>query len=164
MPINFENAAISDAKLGIEDISKAYLGHQQIYPNGSIISALAFTESSVAYNVGATNFVVTGTEDAQYTLSGSTGATPPSGTQTIPSGGSNTHSVSISTQGTGTSSRYPRVDVTPVSSTTPTAFSPPTLQSYDTVLQGGGPAPSYNHTLTHSINGGSPAQGAQGNP
>jgi hypothetical protein len=164
MPINFENAAISDAKLGIEDISKAYLGHQQIYPNGSIISALAFTESSVAYNVGATNFVVTGTEDAQYTLSGSTGATPPSGIQTIPSGGSNTHSVSISTQGTGTSSRYPRVDVTPVSSTTPTAFSPPTLQSYDTVLQGGGPAPSYNHTLTHSISGGSPAQGAQGNP
>ena len=165
MPINFENAAISDAKLGIEDISKAYLGHQQIYPNGSVISALAFTESNVAYNVGSTPFVVTGTEDAQYTLSGSNGAsTPGFGTQTIPSGGSNTHSITISTQGTGTSSRYPRIDVTPVSATTPTTFSPPTLQSYDTVLQDGGPAPSYNHTLTHTVNGGIPMSSSYGMP
>ena len=164
MPINSENAAISDAKLGIEDISKAYLGHQQIYPNGSLISALAFTESSVGNTATSSNFVVTGTENAQYTLSGSTGATPPSGTQTIPSAGSNTHSVSISGQSTGAPIRYPRVDVTPVSSTTPTTFSPPTLQSYDTILQGAGPAPSYNHTLTHTVNGGSPGTGASSNP
>jgi len=149
MPAYNEHVAISDLKLGIVDVAKMYIGEIQIFPNEALITGLAFTDSSISNSSQTINFVVTGTEDAQYTLAGSSGATPPSGTQTIPAGGSNTHGVSISSQSTGAPIRYPRVDLTTVSTLTPTNLSPPTLQTYDTVQQAAGPAPSYTHTITY---------------
>lgn len=149
MPVYNQHNFISDLKLGIVDIAKLFIGEIQIYPNEALITGLAFTYNGVDNSSGYTPFVVTGTEDAQYTLSGSNGATPPSGTQTIPAGGSNTHSVYISSQSTGAPIRFPRVDVATVSTNTPTSFSPPSLQTYDTVQQAAGPAPSYTHTITY---------------
>jgi hypothetical protein len=153
MPVNFTNVAIADAKLGVVDISKAYIGHEQVYPNDAFISGLTFTVSSINNGAQSVNFTVTGTEGAQYTLTGSVGATAPSGTQTLPAGGSNTHSISIGAQSTGAAIRYPRVTVATVSSSTPTSFSPTNLQTYDTVEQAAGPAPSYNHTMNYSVTG-----------
>ena len=153
MPVNFTNVAIADAKLGVVDISKAYIGHEQVYPNDAFISGLTFTVSSINNGAQSVNFTVTGTEGAQYTLTGSVGATAPSGTQTLPAGGSNTHSISIGAQSTGAAIRYPRVTVATVSSSTPTSFSPANLQTYDTVEQAAGPAPSYYHTMNYSVTG-----------
>jgi len=155
MPVNFTNIAIADAKLGIVDISKAYIGHEQVYPNEAFISGLTFTVSSITNSSQNVNFTVTGSEGAEYTLTGSNGATAPSGTQTLPAGGSNTHSISISAQSTGAAIRYPRVTVATVSSNTPTSFSPANLQNYDTVQQAAGPAPSYTHTINYSVVSGS---------
>ena len=153
MPVNFTNVAIADAKLGVVDISKAYIGHEQVYPNDAFISGLTFTVSSINNGAQSVNFTVTGTEGAQYTLTGSVGATAPSGTQTLPAGGSNTHSISIGAQSTGAAIRYPRVTVATVSSSTPTSFSPTNLQTYDTEAQAAGPAPSYYHTMNYSVTG-----------
>lgn len=155
MPVNFTNIAIADAKLGVVDISKAYIGHEQVYPNEAFISGLTFTVSSITNSSQNVNFTVTGSEGAEYTLTGSDGATAPSGTQTLPAGGSNTHSISISAQSTGAAIRYPRVTVATVSSNTPTSFSPANLQNYDTVQQAAGPAPSYLHTINYSVVSGS---------
>ena len=155
MPVNFTNIAIADAKLGVVDISKGYIGHEQVYPNEAFISGLTFTVSSITNSSQNVNFTVTGSEGAQYTLTGSVGATAPSGTQTLPAGGSNTHSISISAQSTGAAIRYPRVTVATVSSSTPTSFSPANLQNYDTVEQAAGPAPSYLHTVNYSVVSGS---------
>ncbi len=155
MPVNFTNIAIADAKLGVVDISKAYIGHEQVYPNEAFISGLTFTVSSITNSSQNVNFTVTGSEGAEYTLTGSDGATAPSGTQTLPAGGSNTHSISISAQSTGAAIRYPRVTVATVSSNTPTSFSPANLQNYNTVQQAAGPAPSYLHTINYSVVSGS---------
>ena len=149
MPVYNQHNFISDLKLGIVDISKLFIGNTQIYPNESLISGLAFTESNISNSSQSTPFVVTGTEDAEYTLSGSVGATAPSGTHVIPASGSNSHNISISAQSTGASARYPRVDLSTVSSNTPTSLSPPSLQTYDTVLQAAGPAPTYTHTTNY---------------
>ena len=122
------------------------------------ITSLAFSDSSITNASQTINFVVTGTEGAQYTLTGATGATAPSGTHTIPAGGTNTHSITIAENGTGTSARSPRVTVATVSSITATVFSPVSLQVYDTVSQAAGPAgaaPEYYHTLNYSVSGGS---------
>jgi hypothetical protein len=153
MPVYNQHNFISDLKLGIVDVSKMFKGHVQVYPNQSLISGLAFTESSISNASQTTPFVVTGTEDAEYTLSGSSGATAPSGTHVIPASGSNSHNISVSAQGTGASARNPRVDLTTVSSNTPTALSPPSLQAYDTVSQAAGPPPAYTHSLSWSVSG-----------
>lgn len=155
MPVYNQHNFISDLKLGIVDISKLFIGDIQIYPNESLITGLAFTASSLSNSSHTTPFVVTGTEDAEYTLSGSSGATAPSGNYVIPAGGSNSHNISISAQSTGAGVRYPRVDVATVSSNTPTSFSPPSLQSYDTVYQAAGPPPAYTHSLSWSVSGAS---------
>ena len=114
------------------------------------ITSLAFSDSSITNASQTINFVVTGTEGAQYTLTGATGATAPSGTHTIPAGGTNTHSITIAENGTGTSARSPRVTVATVSSITATVFSPVSLQVYDTVSQAAGPAASVPKAATFS--------------
>ena len=122
------------------------------------ITSLAFSDSTITNASQTINFVVAGTVNGQYTLTGATGATAPSGTHTIPAGGTNTHSITISANGTGESARSPRVTVATVSSTTTTTFSPVSLQVYDTVSQAEGPAaaaPTYYHTLNYSVAGGS---------
>lgn len=160
MPINNENLPISDLKLGIVDIAKLYQGHIQVYPNETSITGLAFSTSSITNASQSVNFVVIGGDGAQYTLTVSPndgsigiGGQITTGTQTIPSGGSNTHSVSIASNGTGQSSRSMTVTVTPVSSSTPTVFFPANLQNYATITQAAGPAQAYNHTLNYSVSG-----------
>ena len=116
------------------------------------ITALTFVNTTVSNAGGTENFVVTGTPGATYTLagssgSGSDGATPPTGTQTIGPGGSNTHSVTISAQAAGASARNPAVTVTPTGST---SFLPSSLQSFDTISQAAGVAQTYTYALTPS--------------
>ena len=111
------------------------------------ITALTFVNTTVSNAGGTENFVVTGTPGATYTLAGSSGATPPTGTQTIGPSGSNTHSVTISAQAAGASARNPSVTVTPTGST---SFLPSSLQSNDTISQAAGVAQTYTYALTPS--------------
>ena len=121
---------------GSDDIY-AYFKDIEDTPTATITS-LAFSDSSITNASQTINFVVAGTVNGQYTLTGDTGATAPSGTHTIPAGGTNTHSITISANGTGASARSPKVTVATVSSTTTTTFSPVSLQVYDTVSQAAG--------------------------
>ena len=143
------------------DVIYAYFKDEAAEGEGAAsatITSLAFSDSTITNASQTINFVVAGTVNGQYTLTGATGATAPSGTHTIPAGGTNTHSITISANGTGESARSPRVTVATVSSTTTTTFSPVSLQAYDTVSQAEGPAaaaPTYYHTLNYSVAGGS---------
>lgn len=108
------------------------------------ITGLGFNNTSISNLGGIEVFEVTGIEGAQYTLTGSVGATALSGTHTIGSSGSNTHNITISAQGTGDSAREPRVDVTAGAAT---VFLPTNLQAFDTIQQAAGAAQTYTYTL-----------------
>jgi hypothetical protein len=71
MPSNIQHENISAAKLGIETISKGYIGHNEVYPNTREIQSAAYTNTSTLSNSGGTRlFRVTGAEGATYNLTG----------------------------------------------------------------------------------------------
>ena len=71
MPSNIENANISAIKLGTADVTKGYIGHQEVYPNTREIQSAAYTNTSTLSNSGGTRlFRVTGAEGATYNLTG----------------------------------------------------------------------------------------------
>jgi hypothetical protein len=113
------------------------------------ITGLGFNNTSISNLGGIEVFEVTGIEGAQYTLTGSVGATALSGTHTIGASGSNTHNITISAQGTGDPAREPRVDVTAGAAT---VFLPTNLQAFDTIQQAAGAAQTYH--LLVGVNGG----------
>lgn len=72
MPSNIEHENISAIKLGIVDMTKGYIGHNEVYPNSREIQSAAFTSTSTLSRSGGTRlFRVTGETGATYDLSGS---------------------------------------------------------------------------------------------
>ena len=71
MPSNIQHENISAAKLGIEAISKGYIGHNEVYPNTREIQSAAYTNTSALSNSGGTRlFRVTGDIGSTYNLTG----------------------------------------------------------------------------------------------
>ena len=146
MPSNIENANISAIKLGTVDMTKGYIGHEEVYPNTREIQSAAFTSTSTLANSGGTRiYRVTGDVGSQYTLSGSNGASSP-GVQTL-SASQADYSISIGgNTSCGASSRTPTMSITPSGSTV-LASGVSTTSSF---TQSAGP-PLINYTPTHSL-------------
>lgn len=113
MPSNIQHENISAAKLGIETISKGYIGHEEVYPNTREIQSAAFTSTSTLSNAGGTRlFRVTGDIGSTYSLTGY-GA----GSYTLLSSPYD-HSISVtSNNGCGDPSRTILTTLTPTGST-----------------------------------------------
>ena len=57
MPINIQTGPLSALKVGHENVSSSYIGHQQIFPNSTTIQSAEFTDiSTLGYNGGTRNF------------------------------------------------------------------------------------------------------------
>ena len=155
MPINLFNNPLASIKLGANDILKGYIGNSQIFPNDTEITAAAFTDANIANTGGNTPYVVSGEIGASFTLTGSTGATAPSGTQVI-STSPTTYQIAIADQSTtcGALARNSQVLITPQGNTTLASG----LSNTDTITQAAGPA-LVNNTgiaMTASITGSGP--------
>lgn len=146
MPSNIENANISAIKLGTVDMTKGYIGHEEVYPNTREIQSAAFTSTSTLANSGGTRtYRVTGDVGSQYTLSGSNGVSSP-GAQTL-SASPTDYSISIGgNTSCGASSRTPTMSITPSGSTT-LASGVSTTSSF---TQSAGPS-LINYTPTHTV-------------
>ena len=148
MPSNIENANISALKLGTVDVTKGYIGHQEVYPNAREISSAAFTDTSTFSNAGGTRtYRVAGAVGAQYTLTGSNGASSP-GAQTLSTSPTD-YSITIGANNTcGSPSRTPTMTI---------ATSAPTVlgsgvSSTSTFTQSGRAAgTNYTGTVTATI-------------
>ena len=155
MPINLFNDPLASIKLGADDILKGYIGNSQIFPNDTEITAAAFTNSTIANTGGNTPYVVSGEVGASFTLTGSNGATAPSGTQVI-STSPTTYQIAIADQSTtcGATSRNAQVVIVPQGNTILSGG----LNNTDTISQAAGPA-LINNTgiaMTASITGNGP--------
>jgi hypothetical protein len=136
MPINLFNNPLASIKLGASDILKGYIGNGQIFPNDTEITAAAFTNASIANTGGNTPYVVSGEIGASFILTGSAGATAPSGTQVI-SSSPTTYQIAIADQSTtcGALARNPQVLITPQGNTVLASG----LSNTDTITQAAGP-------------------------
>jgi len=155
MPINLFNDPLASIKLGADDILKGYIGNGQIFPNDTEITAAAFTDSNIANTGGNTPYVVSGDIGSSFTLTGSNGATAPSGTQVI-SVSPATYQIAIADQSTtcGATSRNAQVVIVPQGNTILSGG----LNNTDTITQAAGPA-LINNTgiaMTASITGNGP--------
>jgi len=147
MPINLFNNPLSSIKLGVSDILKGYIGNNQIFPNDTEITAAAFTDSNIANTGGNTPYVVSGEVGASFILTGSNGATAPSGTQVI-STSPTTYQIAIADQSTtcGATSRNAQVVIVPQGNTILSGG----LNNTDTITQAAGP-PNVSNTTTLSV-------------
>lgn len=118
------------------------------------LTSLSFTSSTIGSAGGTAFFTVSGIVGSTYTLAGTDGATAPSGTFTMGSSGSITHSITIGAQSSSAPARSPKVTVTPTGST---AFLPTNLQAFDTIAQVAGTTQTYNYSLTPSASIGNSA-------
>lgn len=136
MPINIQNANISAAKLGISNVSKIFVGHNEIFPNTKEIQSALFTDtSSLSYAGGTKVFRVTGEAGSTFNVSASNG----SGGGSYTLGGSPEDiNISVSNTGCTGSARTITGTLTPTGST---------------VLQGGGSTfvSSFNQTAGPGI-------------
>ena len=129
MPSNIEHANISALKLGTADVTKGYIGHEQVYPNTRQITSGVFTDTSnLSYGGGTRVFRVTGESGSTFNVSASNGSG--GGSYTL---GSSPEDINISVSNTGCTGSARTITGT----LTPTG---------STVLQGGG------STFTSSIN------------
>ena len=135
MPINLSNSPLSSIKLGDGNILKAYIGNGQMFPNNTEITAAAFTNSNIGNTGGTREYNVSGEIGSSFTLTGSVGATTPSGTQVISTSPS-TYSIVISSQREtcGAGIRYPQVLITPQGNTVLAGG----LSNTDTIQQAAG--------------------------
>ncbi len=119
MPINLFNNPLSSIKLGDDNILKGYIGNGQIFPNNTEIKGAAFTNSNIVNTGGNTSYVVAGDIGSSFTLTGSNGATAPSGTQVL-SASSATYQIAIGDQSNtcGAASRNAQVVIAPQGNTT----------------------------------------------
>ena len=145
MPINLFNNPLSSIKLGADNILKGYIGNSQIFPNDTEITAAAFTNSNIANTGGNTPYVVTGDIGSSFTLTGSNGATAPSGTQVISSSPA-TYQIAIADQSAtcGSSQRNAQVVIAAQGNTVLASG----LNNTDTIVQAAGPA---NQTNNNSL-------------
>ena len=155
MPINLFNNPLASIKLGASDILKGYIGNGQIFPNDAEITAAAFDNTNIANTGGNTPYSVSGEIGASFTLTGSAGATAPSGTQVI-STSPTVYQIAIADQSTtcGAAARNSQIVITPQGNTTLASG----LSNTDTITQAAGPA-LVNNTgiaMTASITGSGP--------
>ena len=144
MPINIQTGPLSALKVGHENVSSSYIGHQQVFPNSTTIQSAEFTDiSTMGYNGGTRNFRITGDPGSTYSLSPYS-----SGSYTLSSSPYD-HAITIGTNtGCGAGTATITQTLTPLGST---------------VLQGGGSSFSssfsqsssgaQNHTVTVSGSG-----------
>jgi hypothetical protein len=162
MPINLFNNPLASIKLGANNILKGYIGNGQIFPNDAEITAAAFTNANIANTGGNTPYVVSGEIGASFTLTGSVGATAPSGTQVI-STSPTTYQIAVGDQSTtcGATSRSSQVVITPQGNTVLASG----LSNTDTIIQAAGPATVNNSgiAMTASIIGSGPTVTIGGN-
>lgn len=146
MPSNIENANISALKLGTVDVTKAFIGHENVYPNTREITGAVFTDTSAIANSGGTRtYRVTGDLGSQYTLTGSGGASSP-GSQTLSTSPTD-YSISISgNTSCGASSRTPTMTIVPSGSTVLASG----VSSTSSFTQSAGPS-LINYTPTHTL-------------
>ena len=140
MPSNIENANISALKLGTVDVTKGYIGHQEVYPNTREIQSAAWTDtSSLAAGGGSRILRVTGQEGAAYDLAitGGSFSSNPTGPYVISSSPVD-HSVSVATNNyCGYSAKTILSTVTPTGATTLQGGGATFTSSF---TQGAGPA------------------------
>ena len=149
MPINLFNNPLSSIKLGADNILKGYIGNGQIFPNNTEITAAAFTDTYIANTGGNTPYVVSGDIGSSFTLTGSAGATTPSGTQVI-SSSPTTYQIAIGDQSTicDAIQRNSQVVITPQGDTALASG----LSNADTIIQYAGPVSQTNNIgLTISV-------------
>jgi len=117
MPSNIEHANISALKLGTADVIKGYIGAEEVYPNARTITSAAFTDTSTLSSSGGTRtYRVAGALGAQYTLTGSNGASSP-GVQTLSTTPTD-YSITVGANSAcGSSSRTPTITILPTGST-----------------------------------------------
>jgi len=142
MPINLFDSPLSSIKLGDSNILKGYIGNGQIFPNDTEITAAAFTNANIANTGGNTPYVVSGEIGASFTLTGSIGATAPSGTQVI-SASPSTYQIAIGANtGCNAASRNSQVVIAPQGNTVLAGG----LSNTDTIIQAAGPSSISNVT------------------
>ena len=149
MPINLFNNPLSSIKLGADDILKGYIGNGQIFPNNTEITAAAFTDANIANTGGNTPYVVSGETGASFTLTGSLGATAPSGTQVI-AVSPTTYQIAIEDQSETCDAiqRNSQIVITPQGNTVLASG----LSNTDTIVQAAGPVTqTSNIGLTISV-------------
>jgi len=153
MPINLFDSPLSSIKLGDSNILKGYIGNGQIFPNDTEITAAAFTNANIANTGGNTPYVVSGEIGASFTLTGSAGATAPSGTQVI-SASPSTYQIAIGANtGCNAASRNSQVVIAPQGNTVLAGG----LSNTDTIIQAAGPSSISNvTTITMSSTGSGP--------
>ena len=136
MPINMSDSPLSSIKIGENNILKGYVGEGQIFPNNTEITAAAFTNSNVADTGGNEPYVVSGDIGSSFTLTGSSGATGPVGTQVL-STSPTTYQIAIDDQSTtcGAVSRNSQILITPQGDTVLAGA----LSNTDTIIQAAGP-------------------------
>ena len=83
MPTNIGDAPLDGLKIGQAAVPKAYVGIDQIFPNTTEITAAAFDNASVTNAAQNTDYTVAGAIGSSFTLTGSSGATGPVGTQVL---------------------------------------------------------------------------------
>ena len=151
MPLNLAQNPLSSLKIGESNVLKSIVGINQIYPNNTEITAAAFTDANIANTGGNTPYVISGEIGASFSLTGSSGATGPSGTQVI-STSPTTYQIAIaSNQGCGAPQRNSQVLITPQGNTVLASG----LSNTDTITQAAGPATVPNNigltiTVTNS--------------
>jgi hypothetical protein len=162
MPLNLAQNPLSSLKIGESNVLKSIVGINQIYPNDTEITAAAFTDANIANTGGNTPYVVSGEIGASFSLTGSVGATAPSGTQVI-STSPTTYQIAIGDQSTtcDAAQRNPQVIITPQGNTTLATG----LSNTDTIVQAAGPTSVNNSgtAMTASIAGTGPTVTIGGN-
>ena len=118
MPINISDSPLSSIKIGENNILKGYVGEGQIFPNNTEITGAAFTNSNVANTGGNEPYVVSGDIGSSFTLTGSSGATGPVGTQVL-STSPTTYQIAIDDQSTTCAApiRNPQILIAPQGNT-----------------------------------------------
>ncbi len=145
MPTNIGSESLSALKIGESAVSKSYVGINQIFPNNTEITAAAFDDATIANTGGNTPYTVSGEIGSTFTLTGSSGASAPSGTQVI-SSSPTTYQISI---GSNTACDDPQRNSQVIIAPQGDSVLASGLSNTDTIIQSAGPVTtSYGSTLS----------------
>ena len=137
MPSNIENANISAIKLGIVDMTKGYIGHEEVYPNTREIQSFAFADTSTVSNAGETRVLNIGGEvGATFNLTGTNGIQASLGPYSLSSASQGFNIVISANNSYGAPQRSPSVTIAASGSTTLASGLPTTR----TLTQAAGPS------------------------
>ena len=138
MPTNIGDAPLDGLKIGQAAVPKAYVGIDQIFPNTTEITAAAYDNANVTNVAQNTDYTVAGEIGSSFTLTGSSGATGPVGTQVL-SSSPTTYPIAIGDNSTcSNAARTPTIVIAPIGSTVLASG----LSNTDTINQAAGPSPS----------------------